>query len=73
MVGMLKEKTMSDGNYNRNLLPYNNYRSGFNAGSSQTRQKALNAFRKWCELRGEASGNLDIEESVSAFKSLLDS
>ena len=38
---------MSDGNFNRNLLPYNNFRSGFNSGQAQTKQKALDAFRAW--------------------------
>lgn len=32
---------MSDGNFNRNLLPYNNYRSGLRAGQARTQQHAL--------------------------------
>ena len=35
---------MSDGNFNKNLLPYNNYKSGFRAGSSQMKRKAISAF-----------------------------
>lgn len=37
---------MSDGNYNRNLLPYKDYQSGFRAGKAQTRTRALEAFRR---------------------------
>lgn len=38
---------MSDGNYNRNLLPYNNYQSGLKAGRAQLRTLALRAFDEW--------------------------
>ncbi len=31
---------MSDGNYNRNLLPYRNYQSGLRAGRAQTIARA---------------------------------
>lgn len=35
---------MSDGNFNRNLLPPTLYRSGYRAGSSQMRVKAEKMF-----------------------------
>ncbi len=35
--------TMSDGNFNRNLLPYRDYQSGLRAGQATMRQRALNA------------------------------
>ncbi len=35
---------MSDGNFNRSLLPANTFRSGLRAGKSQMRQHALLAF-----------------------------
>ena len=38
---------MSDGNYNRNLLPYKPFESGLRAGRAQMRELALKAFRKW--------------------------
>ncbi|MBQ0158533.1 MAG: hypothetical protein KBS47_05975 [Bacteroidales bacterium] len=34
---------MSDGNFNRNLLPYNNYQSGLRAGMSRMKTQALQA------------------------------
>lgn len=35
---------MSDGNFNRSLLPANSYQSGVRAGQSQMRIKAINVL-----------------------------
>ena len=35
---------MSDGNYNRSLLPSNSYQSGVRAGQAQMRVKAISVF-----------------------------
>ena len=35
---------MADGNFNRNILPYNNYRSGLRAGRSSERARAMKIF-----------------------------
>ncbi len=43
---------MSDGNYNRNLLPYRQYESGLRAGRAQARTTALRAFSQWLEEQG---------------------
>ena len=43
---------MSDGNYNRNLLPYKPYESGLRAGRAQMREKALKAFTAWLKSQG---------------------
>lgn len=37
---------MSDGNYNRNLLPYRDYQSGLRAGRAQTIARAHAALRE---------------------------
>lgn len=37
---------MSDGNFNRQLLPANPYRSGLQVGRQQMRQKALETIRE---------------------------
>ena len=47
---------MSDGNFNRNLLPYNNYQSGNRAGRAQMKKIALDAFVEWC---ADSFPNLD--------------
>lgn len=43
---------MSDGNYNRNLLPYRNYASGLRAGKAQMHTLALKAFDQWLAGHG---------------------
>ena len=48
---------MSDGNFNRQLLPPNSYRSGLQVGRQQMRQKALDALSEIL-----ASSSLDEEE-----------
>lgn len=40
---------MSDGNYNRNLLPYHNYQSGLRAGQAAMRHRAVEAFARFLE------------------------
>ena len=42
---------MSDGNYNRNLLPYHNYQSGVRAGRAAMRRQAVEAFSDFLETR----------------------
>ena len=46
---------MSDGNFNRQLLPPNSYRSGLQVGRQQMRQKALDALSEIlaCSSLGE--------------------
>ncbi|MBP5484250.1 MAG: hypothetical protein IKI44_01100 [Bacteroidaceae bacterium] len=48
---------MSDGNFNRQLLPPNSYRSGLQVGRQQMRQKALDALSEIL-----ASSSLNEEE-----------
>lgn len=62
---------MSDGNYNRNLLPYNNYRSGFNAGRAQMQGKAIEAFRNWLVDSELKYNKEEIKEHVARFAALL--
>ena len=44
---------MADGNYNRNILPYHNYQSGYRAGRAAMRRLALEAFDKLMEWHQE--------------------
>lgn len=43
---------MSDGNYNRNLLPYHQYQSGLKAGRAQMHTLAIRAFVAWMAEHG---------------------
>lgn len=38
---------MSDGNFNRSLLPHTPFQSGLQAGRSQGRMHAINAFKEF--------------------------
>ena len=50
---------MSDGNFNRALLPHTPYASGLKAGKAMARQKAIEAFDEWVS---EAYPSLSDEE-----------
>lgn len=50
---------MSDGNYNRNLLPYRDYQSGLRAGKAQTIVRANIALREIL-----SSTTMDEEERI---------
>ena len=50
---------MSDGNFNRALLPHTPFASGLKAGKSMMKMQAIEAFGQWLreqqpELSGEA-------------------
>lgn len=62
---------MSDGNYNRNLLPYNNYKSGVKAGQSQMRQLALEAFDRWYNEQFPAASEETTRMARKRFRDLL--
>ena len=42
---ILLAEYMSDGNFNRNLLPYKNYQSGLRAGKAQMKIRAIAAMK----------------------------
>lgn len=50
---------MSDGNYNRSLLPHTPYHSGLQTGKAMAKMKAAEAFR---ETLSQAMPDLDSEE-----------
>lgn len=62
---------MSDGNFNRNLLPYTPYQSGLKAGKSMARMKALEAFRIYLQEQGILDAE-NIEKECMVFKKLLE-
>ncbi len=62
---------MSDGNFNRALLPHTPYASGLKAGRAMAMAKAEQAFRQW--LCTELP-NLDADElarKLASFRQLL--
>ena len=60
---------MSDGNYNKNLLPYRDYQSGYRAGSIRMKVKAKTVLKELLEkssMPAEESEKLlqDFSESL---------
>ena len=62
---------MSDGNFNRSMLPYNNYQSGNRAGRAQMKALALEAFEKWCASHFQELDEAARHELYMEFKRLL--
>lgn len=52
---------MSDGNYNRNLLPYRDYQSGLRAGRAQTMSRAISLLE---ELLADISLSVEQREQL---------
>lgn len=65
------QKNMADGNYNRNILPYHNYQSGYRAGRVAMRRLALEAFDKWLHENEEAFTADNADEARAAFQLLI--
>lgn len=62
---------MSDGNFNRSLLPHTPYHSGMQTGKAMARMQALEAFKCYLhETQPELSEN-EIKEQTERFKDFL--
>jgi hypothetical protein len=59
---------MSDGNFNRALLPSTPYRSGMKMGQQQMRGKAIEAFRNLIKERFPELKEEEIQELIEAFR-----
>lgn len=62
---------MSDGNFNRALLPSTPYRSGMKMGGQQMRGKAIEAFRNLIKERFRELTEEEIQELIEAFRRRL--
>lgn len=62
---------MSDGNFNRALLPTTPYASGLKAGKSMMKMKATEVFKQWLlDNRPEMTAT-DIQAAVEDFRRKL--
>ena len=62
---------MSDGNFNRALLPHTPYQSGLKAGKSMARMNALEAFKDYLRENHADADEVYISEQVECFRQLL--
>ena len=59
---------MSDGNFNRALLPSTPYRSGMKMGQQQMRGKAIEAFQNLIKERFPEMKEEELQELTEAFR-----
>ena len=62
---------MSDGNFNRALLPSTPYRSGMKMGQQQMRGKAIEAFRNLIKERFPEMKEEELQELIEAFRRMV--
>ena len=62
---------MSDGNFNRSLLPTNHFQSGLQAGRSQGRMHAINAFKEFLMKFHPDLDNDQFLHQLEEFRQLL--
>ena len=62
---------MSDGNFNRALLPHTPYASGMKTGKAIARMKAMEAFAQWLQTEQPSLSEEEREAKTEAFRKLL--
>ncbi len=66
-----KSDTMSDGNFNRALLPSTPYGSGLRMGQQQMRSRAIEAFTVWAKEKFPTLSDEELSEWVADFRHRL--
>lgn len=62
---------MSDGNFNRALLPHTPYASGLKAGKAMMKAKAIDVFRQWLEQHHPDFTDEERSRQLEDFRSAL--
>ncbi len=62
---------MSDGNFNRALLPHTPYASGLKAGRAMALAKAEQAFRQWLCIERPTIDDDELARKLASFRQLL--
>ncbi len=62
---------MSDGNFNRALLPTTPYASGLKTGKSMMKMKATEVFKQWLLNNRPEMTETDIQATVEDFRRKL--
>ena len=65
------QQTMSDGNFNRALLPKNELSAGLKAGKAQMRAKAEQAFKEIIERHFPDATQMQKDAALESFKKRL--
>ena len=62
---------MSDGNFNRALLPHTPYSSGLKAGKALMRMWAIESFEEWFQTEHPTQSSEERRQQSEAFSRLL--
>ncbi|MBQ9285891.1 MAG: hypothetical protein IJ209_06400 [Bacteroidaceae bacterium] len=62
---------MSDGNFNRALLPHTPYASGLKVGRAQAFAKAEQAFKVWLQSEQPLLDDDTLAQKLASFRRLL--
>jgi len=62
---------MSDGNFNRSLLPHTPYQSGMQAGKSMARMYAIESFKEFLRETEPSLTNEEISLKAERFRQIL--
>ncbi len=62
---------MSDGNFNRSLLPHTPYHSGLQTGKSIARMQAIKAFKHYLFTSHPELKEKELAEQIDIFNKLL--
>ena len=62
---------MSDGNFNRSLLPHTPYHSGLQAGKAIMHMQAIKAFKAYLTTCNPSLTDKEIDQEVMKLKKLL--
>jgi len=62
---------MSDGHFNRSLLPHTEFRNGFRTAQTRTRIIAQEAFKEWLSQYDESLTEEQIQEELEKFGEMM--
>lgn len=62
---------MSDGNFNRALLPHTPYQSGMKMGKAMARNAAIEAFKEYLRMQHTSLDEEEIRLAAASFAVLL--
>ena len=62
---------MSDGNFNRSLLPHTPYHSGIQTGKAMARMQAIEAFKNYIATSHPDYSDEELKKQTEIFRKLL--
>lgn len=63
---------MSDGNFNRSLLPSHSFQSGLRTGKAVMKTKALQAFLVWLKVHDSSLTDEQLQFFAAEYKKIIE-